>query len=474
MGLNGKIWCSISVFAAGFVVLLGMMQWTGSESRSRLIHASDDLFPAALSGQEADTCFQRMTKQYGDAVVLQDKAGLDGAQKAGIAVAAALQNVKEHLPPGSPRIAETSALLEQFSQLQSRSQRVYSNLLNATDLSQTNQEEITAVASENKQVQASLLQLRNNITSDFQSELKSVTSWSEMQRNLGLGLFIVVAFISFALVYKLIVQGVVHLLSAAVEELRQGADQVANAATQISSSAQGLAQGASEQAASLQETTTTSQKVNAMTRQNAENSRKAAELMSATSHEVDGANQKLAEMVHSMADINASSDKISKIIKVIDDIAFQTNILALNAAVEAARAGEAGMGFAVVADEVRNLAQRCAQAARDTSSLIQESIGKSQEGTRRLTGVETAIHSITQNAAQAKVLVDNVSEGSQRQAQQLEQITSSIGEVEVVTQRSAASAEQSAAASQQLNAQAYTMNDIVTRLAALIGGRETT
>jgi methyl-accepting chemotaxis protein/methyl-accepting chemotaxis protein-1 (serine sensor receptor) len=181
-----------------------------------------------------------------------------------------------------------------------------------------------------------------------------------------------------------------------------------------------------------------------------------------------------------MKEINTSSEKISKIIRVIDEIAFQTNILALNAAVEAARAGEAGMGFAVVADEVRNLAHRSAQAAKDTAALIEESIAKSNEGNKKLQLVAGSIQQVTGSATQVKVLADEVDVGSQEQSRGIEQIATAVTQMEAVTQRSAASAEESAAASEELAAQAQTLYDIVQRVRQLVGGeselavRETT
>ncbi|MCC6391421.1 MAG: methyl-accepting chemotaxis protein, partial [Bryobacterales bacterium] len=174
--------------------------------------------------------------------------------------------------------------------------------------------------------------------------------------------------------------------------------------------------------------------------------------------------------VVAMGEINTQSDKISKIIKVIDEIAFQTNILALNAAVEAARAGEAGMGFAVVADEVRNLAQRCAQAAKDTASLIEESIAKSNDGKVKVDQVASMIRAITEESAKVKTLVDEVNLGSQEQTRGIEQIGKAIIQMEQVTQKTAANAEESASAAEELNAQSETLKDVVERLAAMVGG----
>jgi len=252
--------------------------------------------------------------------------------------------------------------------------------------------------------------------------------------------------------------------------MADGAEQVASAATQVSAASQSLAQGSSEQAASLEETSSSSEEINSMTHKNAENSRVAAEFTNQVDQRVTAANRTLGQMVASMTEINTSSEKVSKIIKVIDEIAFQTNILALNAAVEAARAGEAGMGFAVVADEVRNLAQRCAQAAKDTASLIEESIAKSHDGMGKLDQVAEAIRSITESAAKVKTLVDEVNLGSQEQARGIEQIAKAIVQMEQVTQKNAANAEESASASEELSGQAETMKGVVGELQALADG----
>lgn len=258
-------------------------------------------------------------------------------------------------------------------------------------------------------------------------------------------------------------------------QMMEGSRQVATAAAQVASASQSLAQGTSEQAAALQETSASANEVTSITRKNAENTQAVAGFMAETAQRVDGANLSLEEMIRSMKDIHGSSEKISKIIRVIDEIAFQTNILALNAAVEAARAGEAGMGFAVVADEVRNLAHRSAQAAKDTAALIEESIAKSNEGGRKLDQVVKSIQQITASANQVKTLIDEVAVGSQEQARGIERISTAVGQMEKVTQRNAANAEESAAASEEMAAQARSLEGTarqLQRVAGQDGGRE--
>jgi methyl-accepting chemotaxis protein/methyl-accepting chemotaxis protein-1 (serine sensor receptor) len=289
-----------------------------------------------------------------------------------------------------------------------------------------------------------------------------------MARTLSLAMILLSLGVGAVVVF--IVRKITGDLSAHIAELRDGAEQVNSAASQVSASSQSLAQGASEQAASLEETSASSEEINSMARRNTDNSRSTAELLAQSQGKVNLANQHLAEMVTSMNEINDSSAKISKIIRVIDEIAFQTNILALNAAVEAARAGEAGMGFAVVADEVRSLAQRSAQAAKDTALLIEESIAKSNDGKSKVDQVAATIRAVTEDTVRIKVMVDEVSLGSEEQSRGIDQIGRAIVQMEQITQTTAANAEESAAAAEELNAQSQAMSEIVGRLFAMVDG----
>jgi methyl-accepting chemotaxis protein len=267
-----------------------------------------------------------------------------------------------------------------------------------------------------------------------------------------------------------VVRQINRSLLRTVAELLEGAEQTAGAAAQVAASSQSLAQGASEQAASLEETSASGEEINAMARKNGDNSRVAADLVTQSAQKFSATNTSLQHMIQAMTEIGASSGKISRIIRTIDEIAFQTNILALNAAVEAARAGEAGMGFAVVADEVRNLAQRSAQAAKDTAALIEESIARSNDGKVQVDQVALAIRSLTEVSSEIKTLVDEVNMGSQEQSRGIEQVAKAIIQMEQLTQSTTASAEESASAAEELTAQSETMKEAVAILQAMVGG----
>ena len=309
-----------------------------------------------------------------------------------------------------------------------------------------------------KEIQANRLQ-ENRAEANDQNTRSRWIAFVMMALSLGLG----------ALVF-LTVSQISRTLQRVATEMADGANQVASAAGQVASSSQSLAQGSSEQAASIEETSAATEEIHSMARRNTENSNSAAALVSQSQEKFDETKASLEQMVTAMTEITTSSGKISKIIKVIDEIAFQTNILALNAAVEAARAGEAGLGFAVVADEVRNLAQRCAQAAKDTADLIEDSVVKSNAGKVKVDQVAGAIRIVTEEAGKIKLLVDEISVGSQEQARGIEQIGSAVTQMDKVIQRAAASAEEGASAAEELTAQSESLRGVVAQLTKMVGG----
>jgi methyl-accepting chemotaxis protein/methyl-accepting chemotaxis protein-1 (serine sensor receptor) len=267
----------------------------------------------------------------------------------------------------------------------------------------------------------------------------------------------------------LMVRHVAAALKELAARMSESAERVFSGASLVSSASQSLASGASQQAASLEETSASTEEIASITRKNADHALQVAGLMQQSAEGAVGVNESLDRMVVQMNEIGNSSNKIARIIKVIDEIAFQTNILALNAAVEAARAGEAGLGFAVVADEVRTLAQRCAQAARDTAGLIEDSISTSRDGNARLDQMAGNVRAMTENSTKVKSLVDEVNLGSQEQARGMEQIARAVMQMEQVTQRTAASAEESASAGTDLNSNANALRALVHEMREMVG-----
>lgn len=264
------------------------------------------------------------------------------------------------------------------------------------------------------------------------------------------------------------IQRVNRKLETIASDMTKAGGLVAGASQQIAASSRALAQGAAEQAAAFEETSAATEEIAGMANQNRENTVRAGEHVRKSIETVEAGNVILQGLTKSMSEIGDASSRISKIIRVIDDIAFQTNILALNAAVEAARAGDAGLGFAVVADEVRSLALRSAQAAKDTSTLIDESMSKAEEGCFKVQEMGRAMKEITASASHVKAIVEEIKCGSQEQSQGLAQVARSISEMDKVTQSNAAAAEQTASASEQLLTEAEVMKGSSGELVALV------
>lgn len=252
--------------------------------------------------------------------------------------------------------------------------------------------------------------------------------------------------------------------------LGEGSAQISVAAGQVSSASQALAQSAGEHAAAIEQSSSSLEEMSSMTKRNADNAHKANELAKEARTAADKGVKDMDTMSAAMEAIKTSSNDIAKIIKTIDEIAFQTNILALNAAVEAARAGEAGMGFAVVADEVRNLAQRSAQAAKETAAKIEGAIANTAQGVDINLKVAQVLNEIAAKTRQVDDLVTEVAGASAEQTRGITQINVAIGQMDKVTQSNAASAEESAGAAEELNSQVTVLKESVRELLQLVGG----
>jgi hypothetical protein len=298
------------------------------------------------------------------------------------------------------------------------------------------------------------------------SDIVKANTW-QMIRLLGLVYLIcILVILPCAYLFSNSLTKPIHRIIASLTATSQT---VSAASNQVSVSSQRLAEGDSEQAASLEETSSSLEEMSSIIQNNADSARQADELTNDTNRVVGKANDSMALLTSSMDDISKAGEETSKIVKTIDEIAFQTNLLALNAAVEAARAGEAGAGFAVVADEVRNLAMRAADAAKNTSELIADTVRKVSEGTGLVTETDAAFSEVSESSKRVGELTGEIAMASRQQAEGIEQINRAVNEMDKIVQQNAASAEESASASQELNAEAVQMKKIVNELVTLVG-----
>jgi methyl-accepting chemotaxis protein len=282
---------------------------------------------------------------------------------------------------------------------------------------------------------------------------------------------LVIAAIFGTLAVLVVRQQIAAPLVRVLEHLTGASERLRVTSDQLTTASQSLAEGAGQQAASLEETSASLEELSAMIRNNADSAQGANDLANQARLAAEAGTTGMGQMTGAMGDIQTAGNNIAKIIKTIDEIAFQTNLLALNAAVEAARAGEAGMGFAVVADEVRNLAQRSAQAARETADKIEDSITKSRKGVQLSATVEQNFRQITEKVRQVDELISRIATASKEQSQGINQLNTAIREMDNVTQSNAANAEQSAAAAAQLSSQADALRHPIADLMQLMAGK---
>lgn len=276
------------------------------------------------------------------------------------------------------------------------------------------------------------------------------------------------ALLASAIAY-LLARGIGRPIELATERLNSGSEQIAAASEEIASTSQNLAKVASEQAASIEEASASMEELSSMTKQNAVNANQARTYMDQARKFAGNVNQQMDEMTDSIREVARTSEETEKIIRTIDEISFQTNLLALNAAVEAARAGEAGAGFAIVADEVRNLAMRAAEAAKNTHTLIENTIQVAKKSNKLTEATREGFKENMDISMKIGNLVDEIALASNEQANGIAQVNRAIREMDKVVQQNAASAEESASASEELNAQTVMLNDVVKELTCIIG-----
>lgn len=397
--------------------------------------------------------------------------------------------------------SETEALMQDVKDMRSQTAGLFEKfmLTNPTESQKTmlddlkdvrkifwsNMDKALALASNNKNAEAYRVYKANKpnekqyrsailaLMKDQKETSKKVFEDNEKATQTANVLLIVIGLAALGLMVSMgmvIANAITKPIHQAIGELTTGSSEVSAASSQVEAASQSLAEGTQEQAASIQETSSTLEETSSMVQQNNENTKQAVVLAKNAKEYAQKSNKEMATMMVSMGDLKQSSNEIAKIIKVIDEIAFQTNLLSLNAAVEAARAGDAGKGFAVVAEEVRSLAQRSAQAAKDTASIIEKNISLSESSVVIAKNVNESLAQIDDEARKVSELLEEISTATDEQARGINEINKAIQQMEQVMQSNSATADESAAASHELSSQAANVNDIVHSLIRLVEG----
>jgi hypothetical protein len=470
LNITAKIWLSIGVFVLGYVLSTMLGQFQGRRTETTLRETSEALFPAAQRSQEAEAAFQRMVKGFGDAVVTQDKDGLDRASENGQKTVETLKAIATVPGLASERAAEAARLSSATQQLLGDARSLYQGILtNPASMNAQTQEQMRGIASRTEEMKASLAKAKELFSQDLQNQLKAVGESSARQRWLALILFAGTLALSGVVVSLTIRRSITGPVLRVIDGVQKAANGAAEASADMSECGRAVQHDAQEQAACIEETSASLEEISATAQQNAGRAGEADGLMQEARQTVTQASQAMNDLTTSMDLVSKSSNQVAGVLKSIDEIAFHTNILALNAAVEAARAGEAGAGFSVVADEVRRLAQRAAEAARNSADIIEKTIADVGRGVGLVALAHRSFEQVSIKIASGTEMVSQIAASSQEQARGVTHISKAISRIEQVTQNNAANAQRTAEVASAMGDQVTATRKHLDQLVALVG-----
>jgi methyl-accepting chemotaxis protein len=469
LSISMKVWLSVLVLSAGYLFSVLLVGRITDQMKADMAYINETLFPASRLSREAFAGFEKQVGYYEDAVLTGQPEMVEEA-------ASVFQRVQQHLaafttlPGRSPaRTSEARALLSDLKTFTADAEATYTKA--ATDSMDTNVMNRVSRLGETWQVLRSRLSdLAEGVTADLGHQIDTASRFYERQQNKNVAVFAFVLALSLFLFWYVIQYTIVGPSDRVVKHLQQMADEIRQASRHGTENTETLAEGATDQAAGIQQTSASIEEISGMTRRNEESARKAKEMTEQALAIVNDIDERLTDLVEAMKKISAASRETEKIIRLINDVAFQTNLLSLNAAVEAARAGDVGAGFAVVAGEVRNLAARVSAAAGETGTLIDDTISAVTRGDALANATKEMFRKNVDISGEIRHLAEDILASSREQTAGIEQISQTIARFDQVVQNNTNMAQDSAQASKTLARQADMMTRIVEELSALLHG----
>jgi methyl-accepting chemotaxis protein len=470
LNITAKIWLSVAVFILGYMLSTALGQIQGREARTSLRVTSEALFPAAQRSQEAEAAFQRMVKGFGDAVIMQDASGLDRAVGDGQQAVASLKTVAAIPGLSAERSGAASRLASSVEQMLGDAKTTYGAVMGGA-LTASTQEQMRTLAARTDEAKEGLTRTKEQLAADLRQQLSSLEKRSASQNTLGLAVFLITLVVAGAIVHLTIRRAITGPVIRVIDGVKGANNQAAQASDQMAQSGMEVSNNAQEQAACIEETSASLEEISATTQQNADRAGEADRLMQTARQTVERAANAMNDLTSSMTLISKSSNQVAGVLKNIDEIAFHTNILALNAAVEAARAGEAGAGFSVVADEVRSLAHRAADAARNSGSIIEQTLIDVGKGVELVSHAQAAFQEVSATIANGTDLVSQIASSSNEQARGIANIGEAITRIESLTQRNVTNAQQTADGAAAMTSQVGNTRKYLDELVAVVGLR---